>query len=104
MADEAYKAKSFEEIYEQMQTVVFGKVITATDANSGGVLCSLLEAVSRVVSEAYLHCKIGYTDYLNELVENALGVKRKIGTKAKGFQKELKLPVGILSILPRQWE
>ncbi|MGI5066162.1 baseplate J/gp47 family protein [Treponema putidum] len=81
----AYRIKSFEEIYEELQKKVFGKVITATDANSGSVLCTILEAVARVIAEAYLHCQIGYAKYLNELVEGAFGVKRKEGRKAKGF-------------------
>lgn len=80
----AYHIKSFDEIYAEMQKKVFGKVITATDANAGGVLCSLLEAVSRVIAEAYLHCQIGYVKYLNDLVEGAFGVKRKQGQKARG--------------------
>lgn len=82
--DAAYRIKSFDEIYKEMQNKVFGKVITATDANAGGVLCSLLEAVSRVIAEAYLHCQIGYAKYLNDLVEGAFGVKRKMGQKARG--------------------
>ncbi|MGF7108267.1 baseplate J/gp47 family protein [Treponema pedis] len=82
---ESYKIKSYEEIYEEMQMKVFGKILTATDANSGSVLCSLLEAVSRLIAEAYLHCQIGYAKYLQDLVEGAFGVKRKEGRKAKGF-------------------
>ncbi|EFW38939.1 baseplate J/gp47 family protein [Treponema phagedenis] len=79
-----YKIKTFDEIYTEMQLKVFGKILTATDANSGSVLCSLLEATARLIAEAYLHCQIGYAKYLQDLVEGAFGVKRLLGTKAKG--------------------
>lgn len=83
--EKAYRIKSWEEIYKELQIKVFSKEITATDANDGSVLCSILEAVSRVMAEAYLHCQIGYAKYLNDLVEGAFGLTRKKGRHAKGF-------------------
>ncbi len=79
-----YKIKSYEEIYNDMMLLFFGNITSNTDANQGNVLCSFLEVVARVLSEAYLYSQIGYSDYLNGLVEGAFGVKRLQGTKAEG--------------------
>lgn len=84
MSEQEYKIKTWEEIYEDMISLVFSKPIKATDSNNGSVLCSILEAVSRVIAEGYLHCKAGFTKYLEELPESAFGLKKLEGSKAKG--------------------
>lgn len=81
---EDYKRQSYEDIYEKMKALVFGKPIKATDANDGSVLCSLLEAVSRVIAEGYLYCTTGYDKHLSKLPESAFGMKRITGWKARG--------------------
>ena len=84
MSDVGYTRKNYKAIYQDMINVIFGKVNRATDANAGSVLSSLLEATARVVAEGYLYCKTGYTSYLQELPESAFGIKRIMGTKARG--------------------
>lgn len=84
MSDEGYKRKNYEEIYEQMKMLVFGKIIKATDGNEGSVLSSLLEATARVIAEGYMYCKTGYERYLDALPRSAFGLKKIMGHKAKG--------------------
>lgn len=84
MSDEEYKIKSYDEIYEELIHIVLGGTIKATDGNNGSVLCSILEAVARVIAEGYLHCKAGYVKYLEGLPESAFGLKKLKGSKAKG--------------------
>ena len=84
MSDEEYKIKSYDEIYEELIHMVLGGTIKVTDGNNGSVLCSILEAVSRVIAEGYLHCKAGYVKYLEGLPESAFGLKKLKGSKAKG--------------------
>ncbi len=80
-----YKVKSYEEVYKDLMLSFFGGITLNTDSNQGNVLCSLFEVVARVISEAYLYSQIGYSDYLNGLVEGAFGLKRLQGTKAEGL-------------------
>ena len=84
MDEEEYKIKTYNEIYEEMTNLVFGKIIKTTDVNNGSVLCSILEAVSRVIAEGYLHCKADFSKYLEGLPESAFGLKKLNGSKAKG--------------------
>ena len=84
MGDENYEVKTYKEIYDEMQALIFGDTVKATDGNEGSVLSSLLEATARVIHECYLHCKIGYSTYLEALPEGAFGLKRLEGTRARG--------------------
>ena len=84
MGDVGYSKKNYDEIYQDMSNVIFGRVNKVTDGNVGSVLSSLMEATSRVIAEGYLYCKAGFSNYLKELPASAFGIKRLEGSKARG--------------------
>jgi uncharacterized phage protein gp47/JayE len=100
------EAKSFDQIYSDMQNYIIAHQDRLTDFNDGGVLNSQIEATACEIAMLYVRGRVGFSSFLRSLPYSVFGFQMKDGVKAsvrlvfsrsRPFSYETPVPAGTVA-------